>query len=114
MKQFDYEKKINNKLYLSILQNKLKNIIIVVINLISIIIRNVVKTQKIRLKSVIDISRIKKIDKDNFDKFLNNKNNDLFQIVITQILRRIETQIAYFQKQYLELLLFLLKFKFGK
>ena len=77
-KQLDYEKRVDNKLYLSILQNKLKNIIIVAIDLILIIIRDIVKTQKMRFKSIIDISRIKKIDKNNFNKFLNNKSDNLF------------------------------------
>ena len=81
-KQLDYEKRVDNKLYLSILQNKLKNIIIVAIDLILIIIRDIVKTQKMRFKSIIDISRIKKIDKNNFDKFLDNRNNNLFQVAI--------------------------------
>ncbi len=49
-----------------------------------------------RSKSAIDISRIKKIDKNNFDKFSNNRNNNLSQTTITQILRRIDAQIAYF------------------
>ena len=82
-KQFDYKEEIDDKLYLSTLQNKLKNIIIVIINLISIIIRDVVRTQKIYLKSVLNISRIKKIDKDNFDKFSNNRSNNLSQVAIT-------------------------------
>ncbi len=82
-KQFDYKERINNKLCLSTLENKFKNIIIVVINLISIIIRNVVKTQKIRFKNAIDIFRIKKIDIDNFDKFSNSRSNKLLQITIT-------------------------------
>ncbi len=90
LRQFDYEEKIDNKLYLSILQNKLKNIIIVVIDLISIIIRNVAKTQKMRFESAIDISQIEKIDKNNFDKFSNSRSNNLSQVVVTQILRRIE------------------------
>jgi len=82
-KQFDYEKRIDNKLYLSILQNKLKNIIIAIIDLIPIITRDVVRTQKMHSKSVIDISQIEKIDKDNFDKFSNSRSNNLFQIAIT-------------------------------
>ncbi len=90
-KQLDYEKKIDNKLYLSILRNKLKNIIIVVINLILIIIRNVVKTQKMRFENAINISRIEKINKDNFDKFLDSRSDNLFQVAITQTLRRINT-----------------------
>ena len=93
------------------LQNKLKNIIIVVINLISIIIRDIAKTQKMRLKSAIDISRIKKIDKDNFDKFFDSRSDNLFQVVVTQILRRIDAQIVCSQKHYFELLLSLLRSK---
>ncbi len=77
-RQFDYKKKIHNKLYLLILQNKLKNITIIIIDLISIIIRNIAKTQKMRFESAINISRIKKIDKDNLDKFFNSRNNNLF------------------------------------
>jgi len=72
------------------LQNKLKNIIIVAIDLISIITCNVAKTQKVRSKSVFDISRIKIIDKNNFNKFSNNRNNNLFQVAIIQTLYRLE------------------------
>ena len=63
---------------MSILQNKLKNIIIVIIDLISIIIRDAIRTQEMYSKSAFDISRIEKIDKDNFDKFSNSRSNNLF------------------------------------
>ncbi len=41
-------------------------------------------------KSAIDISRIEKIDKNIIDEFSNSRNNNLFRIAITQILRRID------------------------
>jgi len=97
-RQFDYKEKIDNKLCLFILQNKFKNIIIVAIDLISIIIRDIAKTQKMRFESAINIFRIKKINKDNLDKFSNSRSNNLFQVVVTQTLRRIDAQIVYFQK----------------
>ncbi len=77
-RQLDYKKRVDNKLYLSTLQNKLKNITIAVIDLISIITRDIVKTQKIYSESVIDISRIEKIDKNNLNKFFDSRNNNLF------------------------------------
>ncbi len=65
-----------------------------------------------RFKSAIDISRIEKIDKNNFNKFSNSRNNNLFQFAIIQILRQIDVQTTYSQEQYFELLLSFLKSKF--
>ncbi len=36
-----------------------------------------------RSKNDFDIFTIKKINKDNFDKFFDNRNNNLFQVAIT-------------------------------
>ncbi len=51
-------------------------------NLILRIIRNAIKTQKIRFKSAFNIFRKKEIDKDNFDKFFDSRSNNLFQVAI--------------------------------
>ena len=64
-----------------------------------------------RTESALDISRIEKIDKDNLNKFSDSRNNNLFQVAVTQILRRTEIWTIYFQEQYLELLLSLLRSK---
>ena len=43
MRRFNYENEINDEIYLLILQNKLRNIIIIIINLISVITREINK-----------------------------------------------------------------------
>ena len=58
-KYFNYENNVNDKIYLLTLQNKLKNIIIAIVNLRSIFIRNVIKTFESTLVKNVETSQIK-------------------------------------------------------
>ena len=58
-RRFDYKSDINNEICLLTLQNKLKNIIITIINLKSIFIRNVMKMFESTLAESVETSQIK-------------------------------------------------------
>ena len=58
-RHFNYKNDMNNKTCLFTLQNKLKNIIIAIINLRSIFIYNVMKTFKLKFVENVKISQIK-------------------------------------------------------
>ena len=81
-RRFDYEKNANDEICLFILQNKLKNIIVIIINLIFIITRDVKKTHTQREKNIIETFFFKEIDEENVEKFFNVKKNDLFHNAI--------------------------------
>ena len=82
------------------MQNKLKNIIVAIVNLTSIITRNITKTLKSSITKSVDISRIKikKIEKETFEK--NEK--DLIDNVVIQQLRRNDAKIACEIKEFLK------------
>ena len=84
----DYEKKADNEICLFILQNKLKNIIVTAVNLISVMTRDFEKTLTERTKSAFDTLFYKKIDKKNVEEFFDVEKNDLFYNVVTQQFRR--------------------------
>ena len=71
-------KKIDDKIYLFILQNKLKNIIVIIINLIFIITRDFERTLTKCTKNIFDTLFLKKIDKRNVEKLFDIEENDLF------------------------------------
>ena len=67
-KRFDYDKKVDDKIYLFILQNKLKNIIVIIINLIFVMMRDFEKTLTERTKDVFNKLFFKEIDEKNVEK----------------------------------------------
>ena len=85
-KRFNYKNDVNNKICLFTLQNKLKNIIIVIVNLKSILTRNVIKTFKLTFVKNVETSQVKiqNIKKKTFEE--NEK--DLINNVVIQQLRR--------------------------
>ena len=87
-RRFDYEKKADNEICLFILQNKLKNIIVIIINLISVITRNFKKALTKHTKSAFDILFLKEIDEKNVEKLFDVEKNDLLYNVVTQQFRR--------------------------
>ena len=94
------------------MQNKLKNIIIAIVNLTSIITRNVTKIFKSSIIESVDTFRvkIKKIKKETFEE---NKK-DLINNVIIQQLRRSYAKIVYEMKKFLKFSFSLLTTKIKK
>ena len=94
------------------MQNKLKNIIIAIVNLTSIITRSVTKTFKSLITESVDISRIKikKNEKEIFEK--NEK--DLINNVVIQQLRCSDARIVYEIKKFLKFSFNLLTTKIKK
>ena len=80
----DYKKKIDDEICLLILQNKLKNIIVIIISLISVMTRDFDRTLKKRTKSVSDTFFFKEIDEENVEEFFDVEKDDLFYIIVTQ------------------------------
>jgi len=70
-RQSNYKKEANNKIYLSILQNKLRNIIIATVDLTVVFIQKIVKNQKLYSDSVFESFRAEKINKNKLEKFLD-------------------------------------------
>ena len=87
-RRFDYKKKVDDEICLLILQNKLKNIIVIVINLIFVMTRGSERTLTKRTKSILDTLLFKKIDEENVEEFFDVKKNDLLYNVVTQQFRR--------------------------
>ena len=84
LKRFNYKENANDRIYLLTLQNKLKNIIVIVVNLIFVITRGVEKAQTKREKNIVETLFFKKIDEKNIEKFFNVKKNNLFHNAIIQ------------------------------
>ena len=84
----DYKKKTDDEICLLILQNKLKNIIVAAVNLISVMTRDFEKALTERTKNAFDTLFLKKIDEENIEKFFDVEKNDLSYNVVTQQLRR--------------------------
>ena len=87
-KRSDYEKKTDDEICLFILQNKLKNIIVTVVDLIFIMMRDFEKALTERTKSAFDTFLFKKIDEKNVEKFFDVEKNDLSYNAVTQQFRR--------------------------
>ena len=73
----DYKKKIDDEICLLTLQNKLKNIIVTVVNLISVMTRDFKKTLTERTKSALDMFFFKKIDEENIKELFDIEKDDL-------------------------------------
>ena len=84
----DYERKADDEICLFILQNKLKNIIITVVNLISVVTRDFKRALTERTKSTFDTFSFKEIDEENVEELFDVEKNDLFYNVVTQQFRR--------------------------
>ena len=84
LRRFDYEKNANDEICLFILQNKLKNIIIIVVSLIFIITRDVKRTHTQREKNIIKTLSFQEIDEENVEEFFDVKKNNLFYNAVTQ------------------------------
>ena len=87
LKRLDYKKNTNDEICLFTLQNKLKNIIIIVINLIFVITRDAERTHAQHEKNIVKTFSFKEIDEENVEKFFYVERNDLFHNVITQQFR---------------------------
>ena len=72
-RRFDDEKKIDDEICLFILQNKLKNIIVIAVNLTSVMTRDFERALKKRTKSASDTFSFKEIDEENVENFLTSK-----------------------------------------
>ena len=81
---FNYKNDINDEIYFLTLQNKLKNIIIIIINLKIIFIRNVAKIFKLIFVENVKISQIE-IQNTKQKIFKENKRNLINNIVIQQL-----------------------------
>ena len=82
-RRFDYKKNANDEICLFTLQNKLKNIIVIVVNLISVITRDVEKTHAQREKNIVKTFSFEEIDEKNVEIFFDVKKNNLFYNTIT-------------------------------
>ena len=88
LRRFDYKKETDDEICLFILQNKLKNIIVTVIDLTSAMTCDFEKTLKKRTKSALNMLFFKKIDEENVEEFFDVEKDDLFYNVVTQQFRR--------------------------
>ena len=114
LRRFDYKRKINDEICLFILQNKLKNIIIIVINLTFVVTRDFEKTLTERTKNVFDTFFYKEIDEKNVEKLFKVEKNDLFYNVVTQQLRRSNVYKIYSSERQMKSLIKLLTIKIEK
>ena len=83
-RHFDYKEETDDEICLLILQNKLKNIIITVVDLISVMTRDFERTLTKRTKSAFNTFLFKKIDEKNIEELFDVEKNDLFYNVMTQ------------------------------
>ena len=79
----DYEKKTDDEICLLILQNKLKNIIIIVVDLISVMTRDFEKKLIERTENIFNTFSSKKIGEKNVRKLFDVEENDLFYNIVT-------------------------------
>ena len=82
LRRFNYKNDVNDEICFLTLQNKLKNIIIAIVNLKSIFIHSVIKTFKLTFVENVEISQIKiqNIKKKIFEK----DEKDLIDNVVIQ------------------------------
>ena len=74
----DYKEKTDDEICLLILQNKLKNIIVIVVNLIFVMTRDFERTLTERTESAFDTLFFKKIDEENVEELFDVEKDDLF------------------------------------
>ena len=84
LRRSDYKEKTDNEICLFILQNKLKNIIVTVVDLIFVMTRDFERTLTERTKSAFDTLFFKKIDEKNVEELSDVEKNDLFYNIVTQ------------------------------
>ena len=82
-RRFDYKEETDDEICLFILQNKLKNIIIVAVNLISVMTHDFKRALTERTKNAFDTLLFKEIDEKNVEKFFDVEENNLFYNVVT-------------------------------
>ena len=84
LKRFDYENDMNDEICFLTLQNKLKNIIVTIVNLKSIFTRNVMKTFELMFVKNVKTSQIKiqNIKKKIFEE---DEKNLINNVVIQQL-----------------------------
>ena len=83
-RRFDYKEKTDDEICLFILQNKLKNIIVTVVDLISVMTHDFERTLTERTKSAFDTSSFKEIDEKNVEELFDVEKDDLLYNVVTQ------------------------------
>ena len=110
----DYERKVDDEICLFILQNKLKNIIVIVVGLIFIMTRDFGRTLAKRTKSVFNTLFFKKIDEEDVEKFFDVEKNDLFYNVVTQQFRRSDARETCNSERQMKSLFKLLMIKLEK
>ena len=79
----DYEKEIDNKICLFVLQNKLKNIIVSAVNLTFVMTRDFQKVLTEHMKNVLEMFFLKEIDRKNVKELFDVEKDDLFYNVVT-------------------------------
>ena len=90
----------------------MKNIIVTVVNLTSVITRDFEKTLTERTKSVFDTFSFKKIDEKNVEELFDVEKDDLSYNVVTQQLRRNDACEMYNSERQMKLFFKLLMIKF--
>ena len=110
-KQLDYKNKKNENICLFILQNKLKNVIIVVLSVLFVLTRCSVVKKTIKTKTTKFIFRI--VEFENDKKFENKKTNVVFNIENQQF-RRSEIRTICNSENHYEFLLKILIIKLIK
>ena len=108
----DYKEKTDDEICLLILQNKLKNIIVTAVDLISVVTRDFEKTLTERTKNVFDTLLFKKIDEENIEKFFDVEKDDLLYNAVTQQLRRNDARETCSSERQMKLFFKLLMIKF--
>ena len=112
----NYESEIDDEFCLLILQNKLKNIFVVAIELYFVVTRDVARTHESRSKNVVISSRVKEIKNDSSKLFLEENKFDQQNNVVMQQLRRANVDAicekkASFEKSFKMLLAKIEKFQ---
>ena len=97
-----------------ILQNKLKNIIVIAVNLIPVITRDFERTLIKHTKSAFDTLSFKKIDEENVEKLFDVEKNDLSYNVVTQQFYRNDAHKTCNSERQMKLLFKLLMIKLEK
>ena len=112
LKRFNYESDMNNEICLLTLQNKLKNIIIAIINLRSIFTRSVIKTFKSTFVENVETLQIE-IQNTKKKTFKEDEKNLINNVVIQQ-LRHNDARTFCEMKKFLKFLSNLLTAKIKK
>ena len=83
-RRFNYKNDVNDEIYLFTLQNKLKNIILAIVNLKSIFIHNIMKTFKSIFVENIETLQIE-VQNTKKKIFKKNKKNLIDNVIIQQL-----------------------------